>query len=212
MSARLATYLLALSILLTAGISFVLYPILPDRLPVHWDWLGRPDGWADKGVAAFLIPNLTAALLLLMHLLPRFSPKRLSIEAFAETYYYVFALIGGLMMHLHAMTLLGGLMPDRDWSRCLLTGLFLFFGLLGNLLGKVRRNLWVGIRTPWSLASDSIWNATHRLAARLMTGLCFLAILLLWLGASPAVGLVLLGVAVIAPVVYSYLLFRRERG
>src|SRR4029077_16753226 len=50
-------------------------------------------------------------------------------------------------------------------GQLLVAGLFLFFALLGNLIGKVQRNFWVGVRTPWTLASDAVWIRTHRLAA-----------------------------------------------
>jgi uncharacterized membrane protein len=61
--------------------------------------------------------------------------------------------------------------PEMDPGRPLVGGIFLFFALMGNLLGKVRRNFWMGIRTPWPLAGDAVWIATHRAAARLYTAM-----------------------------------------
>ena len=55
-------------------------------------------------------------------------------------------------------------------TRAMLAGLMIMFGLMGNVMGKVRRNFWVGVRTPWTLASDRVWNDTHRLAGQLFVG------------------------------------------
>ena len=82
---------------------------------------------------------------------------------------------------------------------------FLFFALIGNVLGKVRRNFWVGVRTPWTLASDKVWIATHRLAARLMV----VAGMIGALGVPVALCFGLLMLALFVPVVYSYFLYQR---
>ena len=55
-----------------------------------------------------------------------------------------------------------------DIGRAMIGGMFLFFALLGNVMGKVRKNFYIGIRVPWTLASDRVWNDTHRLAAWMM--------------------------------------------
>jgi uncharacterized membrane protein len=33
---------------------------------------------------------------------------------------------------------------------------------MGNYMGKLRRNFWAGIRTPWTLVNDTVWERTHR--------------------------------------------------
>jgi uncharacterized membrane protein len=86
------------------------------------------------------------------------------------------------------------------------------FVIIGNYLGKVRKNFFIGIRTPWTLASDEVWNRTHRIGGRLF----MLSGVIIWLGAllrlplswtvGVAVGLVLI------PVVYSYFLYRKIEG
>lgn len=209
MNARNATAVMVLLMLATLAASLILYPHLPDQLPIHWNWLGQPDSWADKSHAAYLMPNVIGACLILMHLLSRLSPKHLAIEPFAKTYYYIFVVIAGLMAHIHVVMLLCGLAPEADYSRLLLSGLFLFMGLMGNVLGKVRRNLWMGIRTPWTLASDAVWIATHRLAARLLFLTGIVSTIAVLLGVSPVFGLVLFGVAFLLPIVESYRLYQK---
>jgi uncharacterized membrane protein len=77
------------------------------------------------------------------------------------------------------------------------------------VLGKVRRNFWMGVRTPWTLASDAVWIATHRLAARLLVAGSLAGAIALWLGAPVEVGFFLLLTALLIPAGYSLLLYKR---
>jgi uncharacterized membrane protein len=93
--------------------------------------------------------------------------------------------------------------------RVLMSGLFLCFALIGNVLGKVRRNFWIGVRTPWTLASERVWIATHRLAARLMVGAGLLLSVIVWLGAPIALCFWLLMASLLVPAIHSLLLYKR---
>src|SRR5262245_17683179 len=82
-------------------------------------------------------------------------------------------LVTALFGYLHGVILLQQFKnpPVRfDIGRLMVGGMFLFFALLGNVLGKVKRNFFMGVRTPWTLASETVWTRTHRLAAWLWTG------------------------------------------
>jgi uncharacterized membrane protein len=86
----------------------------------------------------------------------------------------------------------------------MLGGMFLFFALMGNVLGKVRRNFYVGIRVPWTLASDRVWNDTHRLAAWLFAGCGAAGFIWIVAGGPPLPSLGLLAVAALVPIIYSF--------
>ena len=91
-------------------------------------------------------------------------------------------------------------------------GMGVLFIVIGNLLGKVTRNFFVGIRTPWTLASEEVWYRTHRLAGKLFVaaGLFMVVASLAGLRLWPL--FVSLGVAALVPVVYSYVIYRRIEG
>ena len=86
------------------------------------------------------------------------------------------------------------------------------FASLGNVLGKVRRNFWVGIRTPWTIASERVWNTTHRLAAKLFVcaGAIGLVTVVAGLPPMPMFVIVLSTIlfASLFPVVYSLYLYK----
>jgi uncharacterized membrane protein len=97
------------------------------------------------------------------------------------------------------------------FMRFFLGGLCLFFALIGNVLGKVRRNFWMGVRTPWTLASEAVWNQTHRLAAWLFVaaGLLGFALVMVLPPSAVWVLLAVLLPAALLPVVYSLVLYKR---
>src|SRR5262245_42287959 len=145
------------------------YDALPEKVPVHWNIAGEADGWMDKqnvlGVF-LLVPAVMAGMVLLTLVLPWLSPRNFSLDRFRPTYGYIMAVMSGLLLYVHVGILLGGLQVlPVDVGTFIIGGMFLFFALLGNVLGKVQKNFFVGVRTPWTLASDAVWVQTHRLAA-----------------------------------------------
>jgi uncharacterized membrane protein len=185
---------------------------LPADVPVHWNIHGEPDRSVPREDALpylLLSPAVMAGVVGLTLVLPWLSPRHFEVDRFRRVYDYVMALVVLLFGYIHLVFLWGILDPGVSTIRWLLGGLFLFFALLGNVLGQVRRNFWMGVRTPWTLASERVWNQTHRLAAWLFVAFglgAFVAVLagvgLLWIAVA-------FGVAVLTPVIYSLVLYKR---
>jgi uncharacterized membrane protein len=156
-----------------------------------------------------ILPGSMALLVVLALLLPWLSPRQFKVEPFRPTFDYVMAL-GVLMLgYLHAVALLASFGLSFDLNRVLLGGMFLILAALGNVLGKVQRNFWMGVRTPWTLASDAVWIATHRLAAWLFVGGGLLGFLAVLVGLPVLVAFAVFGVAALVPVFYSLVLYKR---
>jgi len=115
----------------------------------------------------------------------------------------------GIWSYFDGVILWTGVGHSLNVSRAGLFGVCILFALLGNVMGKVRRNFYIGVRTPWALANERVWNATHRLAAKtfVLGGLAGLALLAMGVnGWWPLVAL--LGGALV-PAVYS-LVFSKQ--
>jgi uncharacterized membrane protein len=213
---------LTLSILLTLaafGGSLYIYEFqydrLPERVPIHWNIRGEPDGWVSKldVIWTFLLmPAAMAGMVVLTAVLPWLSPKPFDVERFRDTYGYLMALVVALFGFIHLLILFGSLEPPGtfDLGRWLVGGIFLFFALIGNVLGRTRRNFWIGVRTPWTLASETVWIQTHRLTAWLFVviGIAgFAAVIasvpLVWCFVA------FMTLAVLVPVLYSLVLYKR---
>lgn len=203
----------ALAIVVAAWLaSLAVYPSLPQKVPIHWNIRGEVDGYGDKSIAAFVTPAAMLGLLALFQVLPWLSPRQFSLDTFRGTYGFLVSLIMVLFTYIHGLMLWAAYGGKLDLNRALGGGLCLFFALIGNVLGKVRRNFFVGVRTPWTLASERVWIDTHRLAARLFVAAGIVGLLLCLVIGGPAafiatVGLILL--AAFIPAIYSLVHYKR---
>jgi uncharacterized membrane protein len=146
--------------------------------------------------------------------LPWLSPQQFSIDRFRSTYKFLMALVVTLFGYIHLMALAGSMELGIDTTKALLGGMFLFFALLGNMLGKVQRNFFVGIRTPWTLADETVWIRTHRVAAWVWTVGSLLGIVAIVAGLWVLWALAVFLVMALFPVVYSLVLYKHleKRG
>src|SRR5262245_1940754 len=144
-----------------------LYGRLPATVPTHWNWAGQPDGFLPKPLGAFLLPLVAAVTWAVLAVLPALSPRGFSMERFRGTYDVLRTTIVGFLVLVAMAQLLvaAGWRLRLDVVIPVAVGLLL--AILGNYMGKVRRNFFVGIRTPWTLASEEVWLRTHRVAGKL---------------------------------------------
>lgn len=189
-----------------------IYPQLPDLVPSHWNSQGQVDGHMAKPWGVFLMPTLTLGIYLMFLVLPLISPHGFRMEQFGPVV-RLFQTVMVLFMSVVAVTaLLAARGDDVPVSNIALGGTGMLFLVLGNYMGKVRKNFFIGIRTPWTLASDEVWARTHRLGGWLFSA----GGLLLMLGSfgHPDSSLILTVVIIVAliPVAYSFLLYRRLEG
>ncbi|MGA2651674.1 MAG: SdpI family protein [Terracidiphilus sp.] len=197
-----------LSIAAVLATTVVVYRRLPGRIPVHWDIHGRADGFGPPSEMFLIGPGLMAGMMLLTWLLPWLSPKRFDVEAFQSTYRQLMAIVFCLCVYAYGVTLWAALSHPIDPGRAICGGLSIFIALMGNLMGKVRRNFFIGVRTPWTLASERVWNATHRFAGRAMVAAGLLGLVFTIVG--PYMGAVwLLLAASAASIVYSLVYYKQ---
>jgi uncharacterized membrane protein len=186
---------------------------LPARVAIHFDVHGRPDGWSSPGTALWLIPAIMVAGLALFWAIPKIDPRRASWDQHDSTYWTI---VNGLTVFLLAVhvLVLGVSLGWTDLSGAWVpVGVGLLLAFIGNVLGRVRPNFFVGIRTPWTLSSDENWRRTHRVGgpAFVLGGLALAAAGLAG-GAWLFVGIGALLVATVVPIVYSYVLWRQEQA
>jgi uncharacterized membrane protein len=196
-------------VILAWGISAALYPGLPAKIPTHYNLQGKVDAYGSKGTI-FLMPAVMIFLLGLFQLLPVLSPKGFEVDTARTTYLFVMVLVIGMQGYIQGVILYGAAMGGKlPMARVMLAGLFLFFALMGNVLGRVRRNFYIGVRVPWTLASERVWNDTHRVSAWLFVA-CGLAGFVVVISGLPLLAaLAVLPVAVLGPIVYAFVHYKR---
>lgn len=90
----------------------------------------------------------------------------------------------------------------------------LLFMLFGYYLPKVKPNWFLGIRTPWTLSNETVWQKTHQLGGKIfiIAGLIIFIVSLVQPKNELMTGLIFPGIVLMAitPVIYSYLVYRQE--
>ncbi len=184
----------------------ILWNRMPDMVATHFGADNAPNGWSSKGFAVFGLP----LFLLLIHLLccvaTLHDPKRKNIEGrYIRIIMWVVPLVS-LVCCSSTYVIAVGKKVDIGMLADLLVGIT--FMVMGNYMHKLKQNYTVGIKVPWTLASEENWNKTHRLASWLwvLGGLFFIADIFLPIGLG--VFILLIPMAVV-PVVYSFILYRK---
>jgi len=208
---RIELPLLLLIAAMLAG-AIAVWPTAPARIPVHWNFDGSVDGYGGKIEGLLGIPLLALAIYLLTRCLPRIDPGRANYARFGGAYTAIRVSLVVLMAVLYGVILSSVLNHPIDVSRVVPVAVGALFVLIGSVLGKVRPNWFVGIRTPWTMSSKISWVRTHRLG-----GWLFIALGMLF-AATGAFKLGSFGVVVIGAVfavvailfVYSYVVWKAD--
>ena len=186
----------------------ILYSRLPDSIATHFGVDGQPDGWSSKALAVFGLPAIIAGLNLLMHFGLRTDPKRKNMSP--ALFNIAIWTVPAVSILANAFVLANALGYESRIEVILPLLVSLLFIVIGNYLPKTKQSYTMGIKLPWTLASEENWNRTHRLAGYLWVACGILMALLtllkigrLWL--MPA----LIAVMVLVPTIYSYSLYKK---
>lgn len=194
---------------------------LPQIVPIHWNIHGEVDRYGAKAALLLLIPIPLLLLWVIAEALRFVDPKvvgklrepELTPEERIGAGTTVMAFAAVLLVAVHAVIVLHAARAITDSRRAIALLLSAFFVAVGNLITRVRPNYFVGIRTPWTLSSDTVWRKTHRTGGYLMVlgGLLVAACAVLPHGAFVPVLVVAILVMAVIPVVQSYILWKREQ-
>ena len=213
MTRNRALLLSLLLVLTSVAVSILAYPQVPAQVPSHFDISGHVDGYLPKLVGIGLWPVLLLVLSLLIPILPAMSPKGFRLEQSADVLNLV--LLGVMVVEFVASVFvirasLGKAAPPVGLTNLMLGALFV---LIGNYMGKIRKNFFFGVRTPWTLASDEVWLKTHRFSGWLwVIGGITLAVLGFVNADATTAITVVVSILVVVPVAYSFVLYKRIEG
>jgi uncharacterized membrane protein len=200
-------------VLAAVAISGRAYPLLADRVPTHWDIAGNPNGYSSRLVASVITPGIMGIVWVFMLLLPAISPRGFRLGESAGVFYTAMLALIAFSLLMHVMLIRAALTGGRPSMTLLFAALGALLAVIGVLLGKVKKNFWFGVRTPWTLASDEVWRRTNRLAGRLFVAGGIIIVLTSFAG-KIAISVLIAVVSVIAAfsIVYSYVVYRRIEG
>jgi len=193
--------------LLPIIVGALVYKRLPEMIATHFDLNGNPDGWSSRAFAVFGLPAILLAVNLLLPFMLRADPKHENMSGALVN--ITIWTIPVLSLLCSGLTLGRALGYDVRIERVLPVFMGVLFILIGNYLPKTKQSYTMGIKLPWTLASEENWNRTHRLAGFLwvLGGIYFIVVS--FIGWSVPAFVIPLAVMVLVPMVYSYLLYRK---
>jgi uncharacterized membrane protein len=208
---KLVRYAIIFGIVITFILTIAIYPAIPDLVVSHWNAAGQPDGYMSKTWGLFLIPLIMTGIVALFVILPRIDPYKKNYEKF-RNYYDGFILVFVLfMLAIQGQIILWslGYQISPNITIPLLIGMLFIY--LGFLIGHAEQNWFVGIRTPWTLSSKTVWKKTHEIGGKLFIIAGIISCVGIVAGAY-ALWFVLVPILAVAvfTVVYSYIEYQKE--
>jgi len=213
MPTRTTTIIVLLMIVGATLAGPLLWNRLPDLMASHWDANDQVNGYMTKFWGVFLMPLITLVMLGLFLIIPRIDPLKANIAQFRNVFNLFITLIVAFMLYIYILSLRWNLgYTDFGMSKAMLPAIGILFFFVGYMLRKAKRNFFIGIRTPWTLPSDRVWDETHRLGSVLFMvsgalafiGSLFGGMITFWFLFVPLIGSTLI------TLVYSYVLYQQE--
>ena len=214
MKANRKTLFIALAIIAAAVLAGIcLYPKAPQEMASHWNSQGQVNGYLPKFWGLFLMPIISLVMFLFFAIIPKMDPLKENIQKFRKYFDSFIILMIVFMMYAHALTLFWNFGFRFDMGQMLIPALGILFYYCGVLIENSKRNWLIGIRTPWTLSSDLVWEKTHKLGGILFKVSGMIAILGVFF---PNFAFLMLMVPIIFSAafsaIYSYFEYRKQRS
>jgi uncharacterized membrane protein len=210
MSNKATIWISFIIIAILIAVGLILLPQLPEQVPSHWNDQGQVDGYSSNLSGILLMPGILLATLLLLLVVPSIDPRKANIAKFRPLYNVFILCFVLFLAYLHILTLLAGLGVKIDMNRMLMPAFGLFFIFTGIMIRHAKRNYMIGIRTPWTLHSDVVWDKTHQVGgiAFIIAGALTMLTVFIPQFAFPVMMVSVLLVAA-GTIVYSYIVYRQ---
>jgi len=150
-------------ILLAFAESFWAYSRLPEKVATHWDAAGQVNGYMGRFGGAFFLPLLLLGLFIVFLIIPAIDPKKQNISKFRNSYELFIAIFVVFLTYVHSLSLAYNLGFEFNLTRAMIPALGILFFSIGFIIEKAKPNWFIGIRTPWTLSNETVWEKTHRL-------------------------------------------------
>ncbi|MEM8809992.1 MAG: SdpI family protein, partial [Cyanobacteria bacterium P01_G01_bin.38] len=183
------------------------------QVPTHFNIQGVPDRYGGKAEGLLLLPLITLGIMLINLAIPKIAPHQQNIKRSGQAYAVISVGIVAFMSIVHIVIISSALGKSVNVNAVLSIAMGLLFIVLGNYLSKIRRNYFLGVRTPWTLSSELAWHRTHRLASWLFILHGFAFVVSGLLSSRVLLSVLVVSILICSLLVlpgYSYLLWRSD--
>ncbi|HEW91656.1 MAG TPA: SdpI family protein [Thermotogaceae bacterium] len=198
-------------ILLSFIIGIYFYPQMPEKIASHWNAQGQVDGYMSKFWGLFLMPLLSMILFLLFIAIPKIDPLKHNIEKFRKYYDGFVVLIIVYLFYVYLLTIFWNIGIRFSMVQPLAPAMGILFYYIGILTENAKRNWFIGIRTPWTLSSEKVWEKTHKIGGKLFKTAGAFAFIGVFFQ-SYALFFILVPIILVAAytIIYSYFEYQKE--
>ena len=133
----------------------------------HWNVAGQVNGYVPKFWGLFLMPFISIGLFLLFILIPKIDPMKENVEKIRKYFDGFTVLMMLFLFYIYLLTIFWNLGDRFNMSQLIAPAFGILFYYCGVLIENTKRNWFIGIKTPWTLSSDSVWDKTHKLGGKL---------------------------------------------
>ena len=197
--------------LIAVVLSAIAFPYLPEQIPIHFNAQGIPDGFGSP-LMIFLLPAIMILVNALAEITKHADPKAANYSYFTNHYYLLYLMINIflLLVQLYLITYALEIVTFQI-TNVIVVAMGLLFVVIGNLLPKVKQNFFMGIKTPWTLADEYVWYATHRFSGKLWFALGLIMCACGFFPNNALVPVILISVivAAVVPMIYSYIIYKK---
>ena len=154
-------------IVFSFAVGFYFCPQMPQEMASHWNSQGQVDGYIGKFWGVFLMPIISLAIFFMFLIIPKIDPLKKNIDKFRKYFDWFILLMVIFLFYIYLLTLFWNLGYRFNMGQLMIPALGILFFYIGILVEKAERNWFVGIRTPWTLSNDQVWQKTHQLGSKL---------------------------------------------
>jgi uncharacterized membrane protein len=198
-------------VLISFAIGIYVFPEMPQKIASHWNSQGEVNGYMSKFWGIFLMPIISVALFLLFLIIPRIDPYKSNIEKFRKYYDNFILLIIVFLFYIYILTIFWNMNYRFNMITLLSPAFAILFYYSGVLIENAKMNYFIGIRTPWTLSSEKVWDKTHKIGGKLFKIAGIIAIFgILFQSYAIFFILVPMLLAAIYSVVFSYIEYQKE--
>ena len=186
----------------------------PDQIPTHFNIKGEPDDYSGKAFGLFLMPAINVMMYFLFLAMPIIDPSRKNYGLFQDKFKAIRMILHVFFTLIFFIVSTYALGYKFNMTMLIFYSVLTLFLLLGNYMGNVRHNYFIGVRTPWTLANEEVWTKTHRLTAKLWVFSTLIMMCILPFVPEPEVAFITYVIMIsVIPIIYSYIIFRKiEKG
>jgi len=190
-------------------LSAMVYGFANEQIAIHWNSEGMVDATCSKQFL-LLCPFTILLSDMILRIARRIDPWKDNYRKFSSGFNVIRTATALLLFACSIITALEAYQPGSVKISLFVPLIFgIMICIFGNIMPNIRPNFSIGIKNPWTLSDQTVWQTTHRITGWIWFCGGMLLCLCAFLKHGSVLFVIILSILVIWPNLYSYLLYRK---